>query len=224
MGGQVISQLSNTLGSLAQSFSTVATSMLFPNGTSGTPGEDLVSAFNTQASNALTTATFQLGSSLSMFNGFSNVVSQIQPMLFGSTANLNSLASSLQNLAFGSSGFDSAVTSAFNTGFNNLLAPINSFLGYDLADQSNSVLPTSGLTSLFSSQFTGSSFDSGFNNGFVSGPTPGFVGFGSAPSVFNTNFGTGFNNTVSTVSQGLGFTTPSLGVTGTAGGVTFQSR
>jgi hypothetical protein len=223
MGGQVVSQLGNTLGSLAQSFPTVATSMLFPNGTTSSPGQDLLSAFNTQVTNALTTVAFQLGSSLSMFGDFSKVASQIQSMLFGTT-NLNSLSSSLQNLSFGSTGFDSAVTSVFNTGFNNLLTPVNSFLGMATQGQSNSVLPTTGFTSPFSSQFTGSSFNNGFNNGFATDTNSGFVGFGMAPSAFNTNFGTGFNNAVSTASQGIGVSPISLGTTGTAGGVGFQSR
>jgi hypothetical protein len=223
MGGQVVSQLSNTLGSLAQSFPTVATSMLFPNGTTSLPGQDLLSAFDTQATNALTTVAFQLGSSLSMFGGFSNVVSQIQPMLFGSTTNLNSLSSSLQNLSFGGTGLDSEVTSVFNTGFNNLLTPVNSFLGIATQGQSNSVLPTTGFTSPFSSQFTGSSFNNGFNNGFATDTNSGFVGFGTAPSAFNTNFGTGFNNAVTTASQGLGISPIFLGTQGTAGGVKFET-
>ena len=42
MGGQVVSQLSNTLGSLAQSFPAVATSMLFPNSTTSMPSQDLL--------------------------------------------------------------------------------------------------------------------------------------------------------------------------------------
>ena len=159
-----------------------------------------------------------------MFGGFSNVVSQIQPMLFGSATNLNSLWSSLQNLSFGSTGFDSAVTSAFNTGFNNLLTPVNSFLGMATQSQSNSVLPSTGFTSPFSSQFTGSSFNNGFNDGFATNTNSGFVGFGTAPSAFNTNFGSGFNNAVSTASQGIGISPISLGTTGTAGGVGFQSR
>jgi hypothetical protein len=224
MGNQVISQMSNTLGMLAQSFPTVAASMLFPNGTTATPTQDLIRAFNTQATNALTTAALQLGSSLSMFGGFSTVASKIQPVLFGSVTNLPSLESSLQNLSFGSTGFASAVASAFNTGFNSLLAPINSFLGMATQGQSNSVLPTAGLTNPFSSQFTKNSFDNGFNNGFASDTNSGFVGFGTAPSAFDTNFGAGFNNVVSTVSQGLGISPISLGTTGTAGGVDFQSR
>jgi hypothetical protein len=224
MGGQVVSQLSNTLGSLAQSFSTVANSILFPNGTTSTPSSDLVTAFDTQASNALNTASFELGSSLSTFNGFSSVISQIDPMLSGSASNLNSLASTLQNLPFGGTGFDSAVTSAFNTGFTNLLTPINSFLGMTSQTQSISVLPTSGFTNPFSSQFSGSSFSNGFNSGFASDTSSGFVGFGSAPSAFNTNFGTGFDNIVSSATQGMGLTTISLGTTGTAGGVVFQTR
>jgi hypothetical protein len=76
----------------------------------------------------------------------------------------------------------------------------------------------------FSSQFIGSSFNSGFNSGFTADGTSGFVGFCSAPSVFNTNFGTGFRNMVSSVSQGLGLTNTLHGTTGTADGVTFQSR
>jgi hypothetical protein len=87
--------------------------------------------------------------------------------------------------------------------------------------QSSSVWPTSGFTSPFGSQFTGSSFENGFNNGFATDTKSGFVGLGTAPSAFNTNVGTGFNNTVSTVSQGLGLV---LGSTGTTDGVQSQSR
>ena len=74
------------------------------------------------------------------------------------------------------------------------------------------------------SQFSGSSFNSGFNNGFASGTTPGFVGFGSSPSGFNTNFGTGFNNLVSSVAQNFGFVNTPLGTIGTVGGVPVVSR
>ena len=139
MGQQVISQLSNTLGSLAKSFPSVATSMLFPNGVTTTPSQDLTNSFNSQVTNALDTAAFQLGSSLAMLNGSSNVVSQLQPLLFGSATNSSGLASVLQNLTAGtgsssgltgtlSSDLSSAVTNALNTGMSNLVAPLSSFL------------------------------------------------------------------------------------------------
>ena len=56
MAGQVVTQLGNSLGSLAQSFPNVATSMLFPNGATGGPAQGLLDGFNQQSSNALTTA------------------------------------------------------------------------------------------------------------------------------------------------------------------------
>jgi hypothetical protein len=247
MAGQVVNQLSGTLGSLAQSFPDVANSVLFPNGATGTPTQDLMNTFSQQVSNALNTAAFQLGSSLALFDGSSNLITQLAPMLFGSTTNLNSgsstnlnsgsstnlnsgssanltsLASALQSLPFGDTGFSSAVTNAFNSSFSNLLGSINSFLGMQ-GQSSNLTLPTSGFTSPFSSQFSGSSFNSGFNSGFASGTSPGFVGFGVSPSSFDTSFGTGFNNLVSAVSQNFGFVNTPLGITGTVGGVPVQSR
>jgi len=224
MAGQVVKQFSNTLGMLAQSFPNVANSMLFPNGATGNPTQDLLDAFGTQASNALATAAFQLGSSLALFPASASVISQIQPLLFGATTNLNSLASALQSLPFGGTGFNSAVSEAFNSGFSNLLGPITSFLGTAMPLQPELTLPTTGFASPFSSQFSGTSFNTGFNNGFATGTTPGFVGFGQAPSGFNANFGIGFNNLVSSVNQGLGFVNTPLGTTGTVGGVPVQSE
>jgi hypothetical protein len=233
MGQQLVSQLGNTLGSLAQSFPGVANSVLFPNGVSGSssPTQALTNQFGTMASNALSTAALQLGSDLSLFGGNSNVASQLQPLLFGTGASagtsISSLASALQSNALGSTGVDtSAIANAFNTGFSNLLNPINSFLG--LQTQSNSTLPTSGFTSPFGSQFTASNFNSGFNNGFATGTNSGFVGFGVAPtSVFNTNFGTGFNQMVSTLTQNVGLgingmntTNETIGINGGTTGTT----
>jgi hypothetical protein len=74
-----------------------------------------------------------------------------------------------------------------------------------MTGQPNLTLPTSGFTSPFGTAFTGSAFFNGFNNGFATGTTPGFIGFGMAPTAFNTNFGTGFNNAVSSFNQNLGF-------------------
>ena len=221
MCGQVVSQLGNTLGLLAQSFPNVANSMLFPNGTTGIPTQDMLNSFNQQAVNALSTASFQLGSVLSLFPGSSSVISQLQPVLFGSTSNTSSFASALQNLSFGTSGFNSAVTNEFNTGFNNLLGPLRSFLG--MQGQSNLTLPTSGLTGPFGSQFSGNSFNSGFNNGFATGTNSGFIGFGTAPAAFNTNFGSGFNNMVTTVTQNQGIGTVHFpGIQTSTTGVPFE--
>ena len=163
--------------------------------------------FGTMASNCwLSTAALQLGSDLlSLFGGdLQRRHAAFQSLLFGTGTNsgtgigtgtnsgtgtgigtgigtgTSSLASALQGLSFGSSDVNSAITNAFNTGFSNLLSPINSFLG--LQSQSNSTLPTNGLTSMFGSEFTGSSFNSGFNNGFATGTNSGFVGFGVAPT------------------------------------------
>src|SRR5213079_2415322 len=110
-----------------RSFPNVANAALFPNGATGTPSQDAMNAFTSQFNNALGTAAFQLGSALSLFPGSSNVVAQLQPMLFGSANSTNNLVSALQNLPFGTPGFDAAVASAFNTGFQNMLTPISTF-------------------------------------------------------------------------------------------------
>ena len=221
MAQQLVSQLGNTLGSLAQSFPNVATSMLYPNGVTGTPSQALTSEFGTMASNALSTAALQLGSDLSLFNGYSNAASQLQSLLFGSGTGTNttSLASALQNLQYGSTGVDtSAIANAFNTSFSSLLSPIDSFLG--LQSSSNLSLPTTGLTSPFLSNFTGSSFNSGFNNGFATGTNTGFIGFGAAPTttIYNTNYGTGFDQMVSSITQTVGLGINGMNATGTTTG------
>jgi hypothetical protein len=211
MGQQVVGQVTNTLGALAQSLPSVANSMLFPDGTTVNPTQDVVAAFGQQATNALTTAAFQLSSSLAMFQGFPSVVAQIQPLLVGSQTSLNSLTSSLQSLPPSSLLLSSPVLSVFTTSLSSIVAPIDSFLG--LQGQSNVTLPTTGFTSPFSSQFTTSSFDGGFNNGFASDTSTGFVGFGSAPSTFNTSFATGFTSVVN------GYFTTLLGTVGTNNGM-----
>ncbi len=121
-----------------------------------------------------------------------------------------SLSSALQNLQFGSTGFNTAVNNAFGTAFQNLVTPLGQFLG--LNGVSNATLPTNGFANPFGSAFTGNTFFNGFNNGFATGTTPGFIGFGMAPTAFNTNFGTGFNNFVTSFNQNMGLagTTGSL--------------
>jgi hypothetical protein len=209
MGNQLLGQVGNMLGVFAQNFPTVSTAALFPNGTTDVNGlpitasQAALSAFNLQASNALQTAAFQLGNGLSIFSGASRAASQLQPILFGSGVGSTSLASSLQNFQFGSTGFNSAVSNAFNSSFQSIGGVLNPFLG--LQAQSIMTLPTSGFTSLFGSNFTGSNFASGFNNGFVASPSSGFIGFGQAPAAFNSNFGTSFNTLASGLNANFGF-------------------
>jgi hypothetical protein len=213
MGNQLLGQVGNMLGVFAQNFPNVSTSALFPNGTIDvnglpiTPSQDALGAFNLQASNALQAAAFQLGNGLSIFPGASQAASQIRPILFGSGVGSTSLASSLRNFQFGSSGFNSAVTNAFNSSFQSIGGVLNPFLG--LQSQSSMTLPTSGFTSLFGPDFTGSNFASGFNNGFLAAPATGFIGFGQAPATFNSNFGTGFNTFASGLNTDFGFGTGS---------------
>jgi hypothetical protein len=212
MGNRLMSQVSNSLGQLAQSFPGVASSALFPNGTIDanglpiSPSQDLLTAFNRQAGTALQTAAFQLGSGLSILPGTSQIPSQITPVLWGSGA--DSLFSSLRDLPFGSTNFNSSVSSAFNSSFQSLGGVVNPSIA--LQARPNATLPTSGFTNLFGSDFTGSNFAGGFNNGFATAPATGFIGFGQAPAGFNTNFGTGFNNLVSGMNTGFGFGTVSL--------------
>jgi hypothetical protein len=217
LGGQIEDQVANTLGSLAQSFPGVANAVLFPVGsTTTTVNQSLLNGFTSQSNTALSTAAFQIGGDLELFPGFMNVTSQLQQLLLNSTANTststtsntisavnaNNLATELGSLEFGSPLFNSAVASAFNTTFQNVLGAISPFLGVPLT-QSTPSLPTTGFTSLFGSQFSTSSFNSGFNNGFLTGTgTTGFLGFGTAPTDFNANFATGFNNVVSTANSG----------------------
>jgi hypothetical protein len=219
MGQQVVNQVGNTFGTLAQSFPVVANSMLFPNEvTTASPTQELFQEFGLQLRNALSTAQFQLSSDMALFPGSSAVTQRIQPAIFGSPTSTTSLMAALQNLPFGSSNFNSAAATTFNTAFQNVITPINTF--FRNATQSNVTLPTSGFTSPFMSTFTGSTFNSGFNNGFATGTNPGFIGFGTAPTTFNAEFGNGFQNLI----DNLPTTSGPLGTTGQVGGVPIQTR
>ena len=90
LGGQLVNQVGGTLGLLAQSFPNVANAMLFPNGATGIPTQAAMNSFTTQYNNALATAAYQLGSGLSLFPGSSNVISDLQPILFGAANAANS--------------------------------------------------------------------------------------------------------------------------------------
>jgi len=244
MGNQLLNQVANTFGVLAQSFPSVANSVLFPNGipstagTTITPAQDALNTFNTLVNNALGTAAFQLGSGLALFPNSSGVISQLQPILFGAANNaassaatgintggstfnpgassagiagntVSSLAAALQNLQFGSTGFNTAVNDAFGNAFQNLVTPLGQF--FQMNALSNMTLPSNGFINPFGSAFTGNNFFEGFNNGFTTGTTPGFIGFGTAPTGFNANFGTGFNNMVSNFNTNFGFQPGSTG-------------
>src|SRR5262249_14751757 len=99
---------------------------------------------------------------------------------------------------------------AFGTAFQNLVTPLGQF--FQTTGLSNMTLPTNGLTSPFGSAFTGNTFFNGFDNGFATGTTPGFIGFGTAPTGFNTNFAPGFNSAVSNFNTSVGFLPGSTGI------------
>ncbi len=205
MGNQVINGFANTLGNLANSFPTVATSVLNPDGTTTTPSQTALAQFQTMSSNALSTAAFQLGSALSLFPGSQNAISLIQPAIFGSTTanGVNtSLVSALNNVQFGSPDFNTGVSTAFNTAFTNTSSTLANFFGLNPA-LTNNTFADHNFSIPFLGSLGSSTFNSGFNNGFATGTNTGFVGFGTAPTTFNTNFGTGFDNFVATENQNI---------------------
>jgi hypothetical protein len=198
-GQQITSQLANSLGSLAQSFSNQASTLLFPTD-STTPTTAAVNAFNNQFAQALNTSAFQLASDLSLFNGATGVIPRLQDSLFGSGS--GALFTSIVGIPNQATNFASNTSTVFNGGFGSLGNPLNSL--FRLNSGLNTTLPTSHFTNVFNPALTGNTFNSGFNNGFGSG----FIGFGQASTGFNTNFGTGFNNLVSSTNQGLGLMPP----------------
>ncbi len=233
MGSQLVHQLGNTLGLLAQSFPNVANSMLYGGANAaGTPTPAALAAFNTAYNNAINTAAFQLGSGLSLFPLNSSVVSQLVPLIYGggttgattgtigTTGNnvftaLASIPGYLQNLLAGNptgttgTGIGTGITSlntAIANAFGNVYSGLARPIGtyFGVTMPSTLTLPTSGFNSLFASPYVNSSFFNGFNNGFSNGTTPGFIGFGMAPTTFNTSFGTGFNNFISNFNQRVG--------------------
>jgi len=224
VGGQLINQLGNTLGSLAQSFPTVAGSMLFSGGAT-TASPAALQAFAQQYSQALGLTAFSLGNGLSLFPGLtSGLVTQLQTGLFGTGANGTSLLSALQGLPTTSSGFNTAASTAFSNAFQSLTSPISSF--FNLPSSQTFTLPTSNIPGLFGSSF--SNFGNGFLTGFGSG-FPGFgtfsgtgsltgTGTGTGTNLFNPAFGTGFNTLISGLNTGFGFNVPILDGTGSLTG------
>lgn len=219
IAGQIVNQFSNSLGAIAQAFPNVASTSLFANGRATATPENLASFLN-QGTQALGTAVYQLGSNLSLFsNGRTDLVSGLQNSIFGNgtftppntgtgsigstggvtPAQFSNFLNAFGGLPSSSDGFNSAVSTAFNNGFQNLGGSLNSF--FNLPNTGGLSLPNQP-TSVFGQ--TGSNFGGGFNTGFGSGA----IGFGQAPSNFNSNFGTGFNNAISTVNPGFGFNVP----------------
>jgi hypothetical protein len=208
-GQQVMSQLGNSLGSLGQSFSNQANTLLFP--TNGiTPTTAAVNAFNNQFSQALNTSAFQLASNLALFNGGTGVLPQVQNSLFGSGSGalFNTILGIPNQTTTNAANFASNISTAFNNGFGTLNTPLSNFFGINPTP--NTLLPTSNFPNIFGPTLAGATFNSGFNNGFGSG----FIGFGTAPNAFNTNFGTGFNTFMNDVNQSFGVTPPPAFPTG----------
>jgi hypothetical protein len=230
MANQAIDQINNTFGTLANSVGPLAQSALFD--ADGVFNPQAVSAFQQQFNNALNTAAFQTGSLAALFPNSTTVASQLQSALFGSGVDattglpITSFASGLAGLfptdattstPFTSDLFNTNFQDVFTGAFQNFTTPLSNMLlggGQSLPGSGGSFqLPTgffqSGATfpSLFGSQFIGSSFNNGFNNGFATTGN-GFIGFGTAPSGFNIDFGTGFNDLVSAANTSFGFSQP----------------
>ncbi len=248
IGNQLLSQVGNTLGSLAYNYPTVANAILYPNGSTAVPTSTAIGNFTSAVNNALGTAAYQLGSGLALFPGYSSLITRLQPVFYGSTggtgvtgsvgatggvgtttggAAFTNLASALSGLPYGTTSFNTAVSNAFTGAYQNLVTPIARYFGVNAP--TTTTLPTSGFTSPFGTSYLGNSYYNGFNGGYSTGANPGYIGFGMAPSAFNTSFGNGFNNFVSTYNTGLGFNGVGLGsgvsgigsgyLTGTGGGI-----
>ena len=231
IGDRIISQFGNNLGNLALAFPTVANSVLFANG-ADTASPAAIQQFNQLATPALGLAAFTLGNELQLLPNGTSVIPALQNALFSTTTGTTgtatgttgtvgttgtttttptSLFAALQALPMTSTDFANAVPSVFSTAFSNLTGVLSPFVG--TFPTPTFTLKSTPAAGVFSSNFTGSTFQSGFLNGFGSG----FVGFGVAPTTLNTNLGTGFNNFVSTANPTLGFITPPITVSTGAG-------
>lgn len=232
LGNQAALQINNTFGSLANSVGANAQSALFdPTGAFNSQG---AGAFQQQYGNALNTAAYQVNGILSLLPNSSSIRSGLQSGLFGAAGGTGpgtgdgNLFNALSGVfptdtgptatPFTTDAFNTAFQNGFTTAFRNFNGPITSLLNQT---STGSQLPTgffqTGATfpSVFGTQYTGSTF----NNGFASTGT-GFPGFGTAPSGFNTAFGTGFNGFITNVNSQGGISIPSpVGTIGTGTGV-----
>ncbi len=237
MNNQALQQINNSFGALVNNVGPLAQSTLFDS--AGVFNPQAVTGFQQQFANALGTVGTQIGGITSLFPNGSSLASQLQSTLFGTgidpitgqpvTSLFNSLVNAIPTSTGGSNPFTPGLfntnfQNGFTNAFQNFSSPLNTFFGaqnsggpFQLPSgffQSNATFPN-----IFGSQFAGSSFNNGFNNGFLQSGS-GFPGFGTVPSGFNTQFGTGFNNLVGSMNQQFGFTPPSFGTgTGGVGGV-----
>ena len=209
IGNQIISQVGNSLGSLSQSFNQAANSMLFANGAT-TASLANQQAFAQQYQSALGVAAAQLSTGLSLAPSLaSSLAPQLQTALFDTGSNSTSLFNALQNLPTSNNQFGTAASGAFNSTFQNLTSTLST--PFNLSGLSTT-LPSSNISSLFGSQYTT------FGNGYLGGFGTGFPGFGTPTTSFNTNFGTGFNNFISSVNTTFGFNVPTIDGTGSLTG------
>jgi hypothetical protein len=221
IGDGIVTQFANNLGNLALAFPNVANSVLFANGAT-TASPTAVQQFNQMVTPALSIIANNLGNELRLLPNGSSLVPSLQNGIFGTTTGTTgttttgplSLFSGLNNLPIGSTDFASALPIIFNNSFTALASVLNPFVG--TIPTPSTTLPSTIAQGPLGSNFMSSTFQNGFLGGFGSG----FTGFGSAPTTLNTNFGTGFNNFVSTGNTSMGFITPAVTVgTGTGTGV-----
>lgn len=233
LGNQAALQINNTFGALANSVGANAQSTLFDS--TGAFNSQAVGAFQQQYGNALNAAAYQVNGLLSLLPNSSSIRSGLQSGFFGTTngtgtpnANLYNALSGVfptdtgaTSTPFTTDAFNTAFQNGFTTAFQNFNGPVATLLNQTSA---GSQLPTgffqtgAAFPSVFGTQFTGSTFNNGFNNGFATTGT-GFPGFGTAPSAFNTGFGTGFNGLITNMNGQAGITIPtSTGTIGTGTG------
>ncbi len=235
MSNQALQQINNSFGALVNNLGPLGQSTLFDS--AGVFNPQAVTGFQQQFANALGTVGAQIGGIASLFPNGSSLASQLQSSMFGTgidpttgqpvTSLFNSLANAFPTTTGGSNPFTPAILNTnfqngFTNAFQNFSSPLNTFFGAQNNSGGTFQLPSgffqnnATFPNIFGSQFAGSSFNNGFNNGFIQSGS-GFPGFGTAPSGFNTQFGTGFNNLVGSMNQQFGLTLPSFG-TGTGVG------
>jgi len=239
LGEQAVNQINNIFGALVNSVEGIAAQTIFdangnfiPSavpafqqlyanalGTAATQLAGVLSVFPNGQSLApqLQEALFATGTNpqtglpnVSLLNALINSFPQTQPVALAVGAPGGPVVGPQQG-PFDLSQFRTTFQNQFTPAFQNFATPINSFFG---------VTPTTGLPTgffqtgatfpnLFNPAFTSTNFNSGFNNGFLASGS-GFPGFGIAPTGFNSQFGTGFNNFVSSMNSPFGFTVPTF--------------
>lgn len=209
IGNQIMSQTANTLGSLAQTFTNQANPLFFnSNGTP--PTAQQLTNFQTQASQGLNTAAFQLNGDLAVFGNAANQLApQLQNTLFGSNPGQSGLLSTLIGVPTSPTTFTTNTMAAFNQALQGTATTLNNF--FSTPSLTPPTLPNGNIPPTFNPVTTKSNPNFAFNGGFNSG----FPGFGTAPTTFNNNFATGFNSFVTSTNTNFGFNgTPTSGFPG----------